>query len=69
MTKGEKALLKEVNRIPSFAERCHWHEKMSEKFNSTGKSPMELSESIDGQKILDAINEKVSASMIKKFGK
>ena len=36
--------------------------------NTTGKSPMELAETPDGQKVLDEINAKVGASMARMFG-
>ena len=64
-----RAIRKEVERDSSFLEKCNYHEKMMVKFNTTGKSPMELAETEAGQKLLDKINANVSRAMVERFGK
>ena len=41
-------------------ERIHDHNLLMDKYNRTGKSPMELSSTPEGQLILNKINEKVA---------
>ena len=48
--------------------KVHYWNAMMEKHNPTDLSPMQLAETTSGQKLLDEINKKVSAEMIKKFG-
>jgi hypothetical protein len=48
--------------------KVHYWNAMMEKHNPTDLSPMQLADTDSGQKLLDEINKKVSAEMIKKFG-
>ena len=48
--------------------KVHYWNAMMEKHNPTDLSPMQLADTTSGQKLLDEINKKVSAAMIKKFG-
>jgi len=61
--------VKEMRKIDSlFDDKTHYWNAMMKKHNSTDLSPMELADTDSGQKMLDEINKKVSAEMIKKFG-
>lgn len=68
---GDRALSKAVNksmdRDPLFLEKCEYHNALMSKFNDTGKCPMELSVTAEGQKQLDDINAKVSKAMVEKY--
>ena len=64
----DTAIKEEVGRDALFLEKCKYHEAMTDKFNTTGKSPMELSSTPSGQKILDKINAKVAQAMTEKYG-
>tara|TARA_R110002020_G_scaffold421993_1_gene631189 strand:- start:1810 stop:2037 length:228 start_codon:yes stop_codon:yes gene_type:complete len=64
----ERAIQEEVDSDSLFLEKCAFHQEQMDKFNDTGKSPMELADTPAGQVILDAINARVSAAMIAKYG-
>ena len=72
LSKGDIALSNAINeemdRDSLFLEKCSYHDSLLRKFNKTGKSPMELNSTIEGQKQLDIINAKVSKLMIEKYG-
>ena len=72
LSKGDIALSNAINqemdRDSLFLEKCNYHNSLLRKFNKTGKSPMELSSTIEGQKQLDIINAKIGSAMIKKYG-
>ena len=69
---GEIALdnaIKEMRREDPLVDvKVHYWNAMMEKHNPTDLSPMQLADTDSGQKLLDEINKKVSAEMIKKFG-
>jgi len=61
--------MKEIRKEdPLVDAKVHYWNAMMEKHNPTDLSPMELADTTSGQKLLDEINKKVSAEMIKKFG-
>jgi len=61
--------IKEMRREdPLIDVKVHYWNAMMEKHNPTDLSPMQLADTDSGQKMLDEINKKVSAEMIKKFG-
>ena len=61
--------IKEMRKIDAlFDEKTHYWNAMMEKHNPTDLSPIELADTDNGQKVLDELNKKVSAAMIKKFG-
>ena len=61
--------IKEMRREdPLIDVKVHYWNAMMEKHNPTDLSPMQLADTTSGQKLLDEINKKVSAEMIKKFG-
>jgi len=61
-----------VNRMreedPRIDEKMAYWNHLMDKFNTTGLSPMQLSETAEGQKALDKINKTVGAGMTAKFG-
>ena len=60
--------VKEMRKIDFlFDEKTHYWNAMMKKHNPTDLSPMQLADTTSGQKLLDEINKKVSAEMIKKF--
>jgi hypothetical protein len=69
---AERALQKAIDEEravdPNFDAKVHAWNALMELHNKTGKSPMELAETPDGQKVLDNINAKVGATMTKMFG-
>ena len=61
--------IKEMRREdPLIDVKVHYWNAMMEKHNPTDLSPMQLADTDSGQKVLDELNKKVSAEMIKKFG-
>jgi hypothetical protein len=61
--------IKEMRREDPLVDvKVHYWNAMMEKHNPTDLSPMQLADTDSGQKLLDEINKKVSAEMIKKFG-
>jgi hypothetical protein len=64
----EQALESEVKRDASFTEKCNYHQNLMIHHNTTGKSPMELAETPEGQAVLDGINARVSSAMTAKYG-
>jgi len=61
--------IKEMRREDPLVDvKVHYWNAMMEKHNPTDLSPMQLADTTSGQKLLDEINKKVSAEMIKKFG-
>ena len=61
--------IKEMRREDPLVDvKVHYWNAMMEKHNPTDLSPMQLADTDSGQKMLDEINKKVSAEMIKKFG-
>lgn len=61
--------IKEMRREDPLVDmKVHYWNAMMEKHNPTDLSPMQLADTTSGQKLLDEINKKVSAAMIKKFG-
>ena len=61
--------MKEIRKEdPLVDAKVHYWNAMMEKHNPTDLSPMQLADTTSGQKLLDEINKKVSAEMIKKFG-
>lgn len=61
--------MKEIRKEdPLVDAKVHYWNAMMEKHNPTDLSPMELADTDSGQKVLDELNKKVSAEMIKKFG-
>ena len=61
--------IKEMRREdPLMDVKVHYWNAMMEKHNPTDLSPMQLADTDSGQKMLDAIKNKVSAEMIKKVG-
>jgi len=64
----QKAIDEERATDSRFDAKVHAWNALMELHNTTNKSPMELAETPDGQKVLDEINAKVGASMTRMFG-
>jgi hypothetical protein len=69
---GERALEKAITELRErdtrFDDKIAYWNYLSDKFNTTGLSPMQLSKTLEGRTKLDVIKEKVSAAMIAKYG-